>query len=61
MIVAPDAVRKVVKHRVPRIWTPRENINADAYKFDIRLYHDIFVLDQKVKGIYLHRAATANS
>lgn len=61
MIVHPSAVVKVVKHVVPRIWTPSENLNADAYKFDYRIYHDTFVLDNKVKGIYVHRASTANS
>ena len=60
MIVAPDAVRKVAKHRMPRIFSPAEYQDADAWKFDIRLYHDCFVLDQKVKGIYVHRASTAN-
>lgn len=61
MIVHPSAVVKVVKHVVPRIWTPSENLNADAYKFDYRIYHDTFVLANKVKGIYVHRASTANS
>ena len=61
MIVHPSAVAQVVKHEIPRIWMPNENINADAYKFDFRVYHDIFVLANKVKGIYLHRASTANT
>ena len=60
MIVHPTAVRPVVKHLIPRIWTPAQNIDADAYKFDFRLYHDCFVLKQKVKGTYVHRASTAN-
>lgn len=61
MIIHPSAVRPLVKHEVPRIWTPSQNINADAYKFDIRCYHDAFVLKNKVKGIYVHKASTANS
>lgn len=61
MIVTPGTVLPVVKHEVPRIWTPNENINADAYKFDLRVYHDCFVLKNKVKGIYVHKASTANS
>ena len=61
MIVHPSAVLPVVKHEIPRIWTPAQNINADAYKFDFRIYHDCFVLKNKVKGIYMHRASTANS
>lgn len=61
MIVHPTAVAQVIKHRVPRIWTPDQNLNADAYKFDFRVYHDAFVLENKVGGIYVHAAATANT
>ena len=61
MIVHPSAVCKVVKHVLPRIFTPDENQKADAWKFDYRLYHDVFVYDNKVKGIYLNRGATALS
>ena len=60
MIINPEAVISVVKHRMPRIFTPTENQRKDAYQFDIRLYHDIFVMENKVKGIYVHRASTAN-
>ena len=58
MIIHPTALAQVVKHAIPRIWLPSENINADAYKFDYRIYHDCWVLDNKVKGIYLHNSAT---
>lgn len=61
LLVHPSAVMKVVKHRVPRIWTPEQNINADAFKFDLRVYGDVFVRDNAVDGIYLHSGATANS
>lgn len=59
MIVHPSAVCKVVKHVLPRIFTPDENQAADAWKFDYRIYHDIFAYENKVKGIYLHRGSTA--
>lgn len=59
MIVHPSAVTKVVKHVLPRIFTPNENQKADAWKFDYRIYHDTFVYDNKVKGIYMHRGSTA--
>ena len=59
MIIHPSAVTKVVKHVLPRIFTPDEYQAADAYKFDYRVYHDIFAYDNKVKGIYLHRGASA--
>ena len=61
MIIHPTAIAQVVKHAVPRIWLPSENINADAYKFDYRIYHDCWVLDNKTMGIYLHKANTAIS
>ena len=61
MIVHPSAVRQLAKHVVPRIFSPEVNQKADAWKFDYRIYHDAWVLSQKVKGIYVHKAATANS
>lgn len=61
MIVHPSAVCKVVKHVLPRIFTPEQYQQADAWKFDYRIYHDTFVYDNKVNGIYLHRGATALS
>lgn len=61
MIVHPSAVTKVAKHVLPRIFTPDQNQSADAWKFDYRIYHDTFVFENKVKGIYLHAGATALS
>lgn len=61
MIVHPSAVAQVVKHVVPRLFSPQQNLTADAWKYDYRIYHDAFVLTKHVKGIYLHRASTANS
>lgn len=61
LIVHPSAVLQVVKHQIPRIFNPAENQAADAWKFDYRVYHDCFVEANKKKGIYLHRASTANS
>lgn len=60
MIIHPSAVVQVAKHAVPRIFSPDVNQNADAWKFDYRIYHDAFVEDNKVAGIYLSKAATAN-
>lgn len=59
MIVHPSALWQTVKHAVPRIFSPDVNQQADAWKFDYRLYHGCGVFDNKAKGIYLHKAATA--
>ena len=61
MIVHPSAIVQVTKHVIPRIFSPEVNQKADAWKFDYRIYHDIFTYANKVKGIYLSAAATANS
>lgn len=61
MIVHPSAIVKVMKHRVPRIFSPDVVQEADAWKFGIRIYGDCFVKENKVDGIYLHNGATANS
>lgn len=60
MIVHPSAVVQVAKHVAPRLFGPDMNLDADAWKFNYRIYHDAFVEDNKVKGIYVHKAATAN-
>ena len=59
MIVHPSAVKNAVKLALPKIFSPDENQSADAWKFQYRENHDVFVLANKTDGIYLHRTATA--
>lgn len=61
MIVHPSAIAQVIKHVSPRLFSPQQNITADAWLYQYRIVHDTFVLANKVDGIYLHRAATANT
>ena len=56
MIVHPSAVLQVVKHQIPRIFSPEVNQEADAWKFDYRVYHDCWVKEQKTSGIYVSHA-----
>ena len=58
MIVHPSAVLKVLKHRVSRVFGPEQNFEADAFRVNFRFYHDVFVKDNKKKGIYLHAGTT---
>jgi len=55
VLLHPSAVEAVAKHTKLRVWTPDENQDADAYKFQYRIYHDLFVYDNKVAGIYVHK------
>ena len=57
MIVHPSAIMQVMKHRVLRVFNPNENIEADAFRVNLRYYHDTWVKDNKVKGIYVHAEA----
>lgn len=59
MIIYPPAILQVQKFALPKIFDPDTNQEKDAWKFQFRLYHDAFVYDNKVKGIYLHKKPTA--
>lgn len=56
LLLHPSVCTTIVKTATPKIITPELNQTADAYKFGYRLYHDIFVYDNKLNGIYLHNA-----
>ena len=44
MLVCPKSGAHLVKKTEKmRIFTPEQNIDADAYKFDYRIYYDVFV------------------
>lgn len=56
MIVHPSAVMQVMKHYVPRLFSPQVNQEADAWKLNLRYAHGAWVLSNKTKGIYVHTA-----
>jgi len=56
MLIYTPAILQVTKFALPKIFTPDENQEKDAWKFQFRLYHDAFVYENKAKGIYLHPA-----
>ncbi len=57
LLVDRTAVLGITKTALPRIFSPEENQSANAWKFDYRLYHDIFVPDNKVDGIWVTTVA----
>ena len=61
LIVHPSSIVQIVKHVVPRIFSPEVNQTMDAWKLDYRVYHDIFQYENKQSGIYLSAAKTANT
>lgn len=56
MIIHPSAVLQVMKHYVPRIFSPEVNQEADAWKLNMRYAHGAWVLSQKTNGIYVSHA-----
>lgn len=54
MIVHRDAVLQFTKNIVPKIISPAQNPNADAWKYGYRSYGLCSVFANKVKGIYVH-------
>lgn len=65
LMIHPDAVLQLSKRKISRIWAPTKeqatgtdgvNPDADAWKFDYRVYHDAWIYEEKLKGVY---AATA--
>lgn len=54
MIVDPDAIIKVIKHNPSKLFTPAENQDADAFKYQYRQYYDVFVKSTMVDGVYVH-------
>ena len=56
MIVHPSAVLQVMKHYVPRIFSPEVNQEADAWKLNMRFAHGAWVLSHKTNGIYVSHA-----
>ena len=61
ILLHPSAVVAVAKHAKLRVFTPDVNQDMDAYKFQYRIYHDIFVYDNKVAGVYVHKLTPSNS
>lgn len=53
MIVHPSAVLQVMKHYVPRIFMPEQNIEADAYRVQPRFAHGAWVKTNKKQGIFV--------
>jgi len=54
MILHPTAVLQAVKHDNMKYFSPDENQTADAHLLQYRLYHDAFVYENHVDGIYAH-------
>lgn len=62
LVIPKKGASLVKKTETLRIFTPEQNIDADAYAFNYRLYYDVFVKKSKLDGIEtIVTAGTAGS
>jgi hypothetical protein len=59
IIMSRRAVIAIVKTDKPRIWTPEQNQDMDAWKIQYRKFHDLWVLDNKFPSIWVSYTAIA--
>ena len=57
MIIHPTAVLQVAKHDALKVFSPDENQTTDGWLIQYRIYHDAFVLANKLNGVYAHYKA----
>lgn len=58
MVVSKKSAVPVVKLEKSKIWTPEMVQDFDGYKVNFRLYHDIFLPENKIAGVYTSVSAT---
>lgn len=54
LILPKKACSLVKKSETLRVFTPDQNLKADAYKFDYRLYYDAFIKMNMRKAVYAY-------
>lgn len=58
ILMHPSAVGQATKQAALKVFSPDQNQTVDGWLVQYRLYHDAWVWDNKVDGIYLHKAAS---
>ena len=53
MLVYTPAVMQAVKFAMPKVFTPDENQEKDMWKFQLRIYHDAYIYENKTAGVYV--------
>ena len=57
LMIRPDAVLQPIKLNQVKYFSPDVNQTSDGHLWQYRLYHDAFVYENKVNGIYRHQKA----
>ena len=59
MIVHPSAVLQVVKHQIPRIFSPEVNQSGDDHLLQMRWVYGCIALKNKVGAMYVSKGTNA--
>lgn len=54
MVVAKEAIYHIVKYNKIKVFGPEVVQDYDGYKINARIYHDVFIPDNKLVGVYVH-------
>ncbi|MGD9276500.1 MAG: hypothetical protein PVJ67_04985 [Candidatus Pacearchaeota archaeon] len=58
MIVPIQYVIGVIRHMDPKLIQPQYNADHDGWIFAPRLYHELFIPENKLGGIYIHKKSS---
>ena len=59
LVVYPGAIAlQAIKRKVDKVIRPEDNQTSDSWKYFFRKYHDAFVYENKVDGLYCHYATS---
>ena len=61
IVCAKSSIIHVVKYDKVRVFNPGVVQDFDGYKVNVRIYHDLFVLDNKKPSIYVHVSGDATA
>ena len=59
IVCDPSKIAHVVKYEHVKTYGPGVVQDFDGYKVNVRIYHDLFVLDNKKVGVYVHTSNAA--
>jgi len=58
MILHPQHILGIIRHMDPKLIDPRFNADSDGWIFAARLYHDLFIPENKRSSVYIHKRST---
>jgi hypothetical protein len=58
MICRPSEIAAIIKHFAPKVISPEANQSKDAWAFGYREYHDLFIAENNLNGVYIHNKAS---